>query len=223
MELFDTTLFHDNPQDALNFISSILEASTEYSIIATDLDGKIILWNVGACKIYGYEPAEVIGKMYTGALYAPEEMKKGLPKKIIDETLKNGKFEGTALRIRKNGEQFTARLVMTIRRDISGKSDGFLLVSKDISYEIELAQRAEKKFKGLLESAPDAIVIVGKKGMISLVNAQTEKFFGYKREELLGQAIEILIPERYRKKHPGVRLFLFYAGEKIPEGCVVLL
>jgi PAS domain S-box-containing protein len=125
-------------------------------IIGTGLDGTILLWNEGARRLYGYEPEEVVNKARATILYTPEGMALGKDREIMDIALHHGKWEGTLQRIQKNGAQFTARVVLTPRFDALGKAVGFLFISKDISDEIR-ALRAEEKFRGLLESAPDAI------------------------------------------------------------------
>jgi len=180
-KLFDPSIIGDS-QAALEFITNILESSTEYSIIAKDLDGKILLWNEGARRLYGYEADEVIGKMSSFLLHTPEDVAAGLPQKIMAEALQKGKFEGAVSRKRKNGDRFTARLVITIRHDAAGKPVGFLLISKDISHEIQMAHYA----RSLIEASLDSLVTISADGKITDVNEAATKVTGVPRDQLIG-------------------------------------
>src|SRR2546425_669066 len=171
-KLFDSAIV-GNAQEAVDFIGNILESSTEYSIIGKDLDGKILLWNEGARRLYGYEPEEVVGKANSSILHVPEDVKAGRHTEIVQAALRDGKWEGTLQRVRKNGERFTARVVITPRRDSKGKAIGFLLISKDISDEIRLTEelRATQYYaRSLIEASLDPLVTISPEGKITDVN-----------------------------------------------------
>src|SRR6185503_6017707 len=159
-KLFDSAIV-GNAQEAVDFIGNILESSTEYSIVGKDLDGKIVLWNEGARRLYGYEPTEVVGKANSSILHAPEDDSSGGHREIMQEAVRDGKWEGTLQRLRKNGQRFTARVVITPRRDASGRAIGFLLISKDISDEIRLTEELKATqfyTRSLIESNIDALM-----------------------------------------------------------------
>jgi PAS domain S-box-containing protein len=80
-----------------------------------------------------------------------------------------------------------------------------LLGARLLTVQLRRRQRADGTFRDLLEAAPDAMIIVDQQGRIALINAQTEKLFGYRRAELLGQPMEALMPERYRGQHVAHR------------------
>jgi PAS domain S-box-containing protein len=180
-KLFDSSIVGD-AQKAVDFITNILESSTEYSVIAKDLDGKILLWNEGARRLYGYEPEEVVGRENSSILHVPADVQSGKHKEIMATALADGKWEGTITRRRKSGEEFTARLVLTPRRDPNGKSVGFLLISKDISDEVRLTHYA----RSLIEASLDPLVTISPDGKITDVNEATVKITGVPREQLIG-------------------------------------
>jgi len=85
--------------------------------------------------------------------------------------------------------------------------------------EVETALRkGEELFGRVVEAAPNAMVMIGSTGLIEMVNLQAESLFGYKRAEMLGQPIEMLVPERFRGHHPDLRIDYFSSPEARPMG-----
>src|SRR5690348_16715386 len=209
VKLFESAIV-GNAQEAVDFITNVLESSTEYSVIGKDLEGKILLWNEGARRLYGYEPEEVVGRANSSILHIPEDVAADKPKQLIDAALRDGKWEGTIHRRRKNGEQFTARVVITPRRDSTGKAIGFLLISKDISDEIRLTEQLKATqfyTRSLIESNIDALMTTDPLGIITDVNQQMEALTGYTREELIGTAFKTFFTDPMRAEE-GIRLVL---------------
>ncbi len=100
------------------------------------------------------------------------------------------------------------------RLDSNGTFLGYIGTCIDITER----KRAEERFRLAVEASPSAIVMVNEQGQIVLVNVQTEKLFGYAREELIGQSVEVLVPERYRVDHPAHRAGFFAAPQTRPMG-----
>ena len=195
----------------VEFLLNVLDSATEYSVIATDREGAIVLWSEGARRLYGYAPDDVMGRNET-LLHTPEDHSAGLLQRMMDGALSDGNWAGSVERVRKDGSRFSAGVVITPRRDADDQPTGFVLVSRDVTEQVRISrnlERAQAHTRSLIESAPDAMVIVNAAGTIQLANAVTEKLFGYDREELIGCPVEILIPERFRGQHPGHRAEFF--------------
>ena len=189
------------------FLDSILESSTEYSIIALDLDGRIIAWNQGARRIYGYGQDEVTGKS-AFLLSDPDDVRSGRAQQILVTVREAGSWSGEIKRRRKDGSSFTAFVTITLRHDVKGRPEGFTLISRDISEAKRLTAQATAS-QDLLASAfdvsPHGLVLTDPEGDIVLVNRQACEIFGYPEAELLGRSVDLLLPAGLRRSHAAHR------------------
>ncbi|MCI4345290.1 MAG: PAS domain S-box protein [Thermoplasmata archaeon] len=196
----------DPIQDYRAFLQNVFESSTEYSIIAADLTGRILLWNAGAQRIYGYGPEEIIGKD-ARILHSTEEVRDGTADRVLAVALEQGKFEGLVRRQRKSGETFAARIVSTVRRDANGHPIGFLIVSKDLTDEERLSQKiieSEEYNRGLIEANIDGLITTDTLGVITGVNRRMEELTEIPREQLVGSPFKNYFTDPSRAEE-GIR------------------
>jgi two-component system, sensor histidine kinase and response regulator len=169
------------------------------AFVGMDSRGLVVDWNQQAEAIFGWSREEAMGQALA-QMIIPERYRaaheKGLRHFLVsgEGPVLNKRIEITGLR--RDGHEFPIELAISVIQ--LGKTHLFTAFVRDITER----KRAEGKFKGLLESAPDAIIIVSSKGEIVLANSQAERLFGYSRTELLNQKLEMLLPERFRGQHP---------------------
>ena len=198
----------ERPSDRM---SSLVE-HTAVSIATTSLDGVVATWNGGAEALYGYRAEEIVGRSigmlapearHDDLVHALERVAAGAPVADID-----------ARHLRKDGSTVSVSACVSPIRDAAGHITGASIISRDVT-----ARKArESLYRGLLEAAPDAMVVVDDRGRIELANVQAEALFGYTRDELVGQPIEVLVPEEHRGTHPGRRDRYFAEARTRPMG-----
>ncbi|HTE39749.1 MAG TPA: PAS domain S-box protein, partial [Steroidobacteraceae bacterium] len=173
----------------------LLDGVQTYAIFMIDPHGKILSWNAGAERIKGYTASEIIGRNFC-CFFPKEDVERGRPQEVLKKTAANGRFEEESIRVRKDGSRFLASVVFTALRDPAGNLRGF----SEFSHDLTESKAAGAKYRGLLEAAPDAMVVVNQDGKIVLLNLQAEKQFGYYRDELVGQPVTSIIPTGFAER-----------------------
>ncbi len=175
---------------------ALLESTPDATLIVNAM-GRIVLANSQAARAFDYDPRELIGEPVEVLL--PERFRSThVGHRSLFSQQPRTRTMGQGLELfgrRRDGLEFPVEISLSPL----STDEGTMVMSavRDITDR----KKAERKFRGLLESAPDAMVIVARDGRIALVNSQLERLFGYPREELLGKSVDILVPQRYRGHH----------------------
>jgi protein-histidine pros-kinase len=179
-----------------DIVSEILNASPDATIIS-DQYGRISVVNQAAEKLFGYAPGELVGEpveilLPNAMRQEHEELRESYHQAPRARPMVSGlDIEGR----RKDGSLFRAEIALNPIETEDG-----LIVTSTIRNR-GMQDDSEAYFRTLLESAPDAMIIVDEQGKIAIVNAQAEAMFGYRRNEMLGHPVEELLPNRVRERH----------------------
>ena len=176
--------------------------------------GKIEMVNAQAEALFGFARAEMLGESIE--MLVPQRFRGNHP------GLRNSFFHKPASRpmgagrdlygLKKDGSEFPIEIGLNPIET----EDGVMVLSAIV--DISSRKRLEERFRQVVESAPNAMVMIGQGGRIEMVNAQAERVFGFERDEMLGRPIEMLVPERFRKNHPALRGSFFGSPASRPMG-----
>jgi PAS domain S-box-containing protein len=183
-------------RDSQFYTRSLIESNID-ALMTTDPLGVITDINQQMETLTGRSREELIGSPFKQYFTDPARAEHGIRRVLEEGRVTN--YELTACN--KDGRQTVVSYNAVTFYDRDNKLQGVFAAARDVTER----KRAEDQFRKLLESAPDAMVIVNRQGQIVLVNTRTEQLFGYRRDELLNQSVEILVPERFHGRHVGHR------------------
>jgi len=172
------------------------------AIITVDGQQRVVLFNAAAEKMFACPAGQAVGQSLDR--FIPERFRATHPQHIqnFGRTNVTKRSMGTLTAIfglRANGEEFPIEASIS---QLESEGEKFYTV---ILRDVTERERAEQRFRQMIECAPNGMVMVDRLGKIVLVNTQIEQLFGYSRDELLGQPIEVLVPERFRAHHHDYR------------------
>jgi protein-histidine pros-kinase len=193
---------------ARDYAALVLD-STADALLATSVDGVVQFWNKGATELFGYTRDEAVGNLLFDLTVPVNRLQD--EQALLAQAERSGTATAETVRHRKDGSLLYLNVTIRALRNDGGALEGFVRTETDVTHFrlLRESRLIDARYRDLLESMPDAILILNDTGRIVLVNARAEAVFGHARDHLIGQQIEILLPARFRPTHAGHRLRYF--------------
>lgn len=204
-------------RQAQKFLTDVLTAASEVSIIATDRDGLITVFNRGAERMLGYDAAEVVGRQTPAIIHVPEEVSargeelsrirghevQGFRVFVeIPEQVGAERREWTY--VHKDGHHFPVLLTVTTMRDDDGNPMGYLGIAEDITDRRQAAAALQEQAmhtQAILDNMVDGLITIDQSGLIQSYTPSSERIFGYAAAEVMGKNVNMLMPSPHREAH----------------------
>ncbi|WP_262265979.1 PAS domain-containing sensor histidine kinase [Microvirga yunnanensis] len=183
----------------------LIDAIGDIALVVLDPDGWITGWNAGAEQIAGWHEDEVLGRHFS-MLFLPEEAADGKPARVLALARETGRYREEGLRLRKDGSRYVAHVTVTPLWDEAGTMVGYASVVQDITERVaaeEALRSREAHLRSILETVPDAMVVIDEQAVIQSFSTAAVRLFGYEPGEVIGQNVNVLMPEPYRTQHDG--------------------
>lgn len=219
VDIHDLKERYENLKRKENFVSVVLDAARHLLVVVLDREGRIVGFNRACQELTGYARTEIEGRILWDFLLVPEEIEevKGIFRQLVDGRIVQSQNHW----ITRDGRRRLVAWSAGVTRGASGAVEFVVRTGVDITERQEARQQAresEATVRALLETAAQAIIVVGRDGRIAMVNAAAETMFGYSREELIGLALEKLIPPQFRALHIPHRHRYFREARPRPMG-----
>jgi PAS domain S-box-containing protein len=188
----------------------LVEQTKDYAVFLLDREGCIASWNLGARRLKGYAPEEIIGRHFS-TFYTREAVESGWPQHELKVAAAEGRFEDEGWRVRKDGSRFWANVIVTALRDENGRLLGFSKITRDLTdrrLREQALRQTEERLRLLIEGVVDyAIFMLDPEGVVTSWNAGAERIKGYRRDEILGKHVSrFYLPEDIEAGKPWEEL-----------------
>ena len=194
----------------------LMRSAKRHAVCLLDPAGRIVIWNAGAERLYGWSAGEVIGKAYD-MMFEPGDRETGLPQRHLALARTEGTSQERLWRLRKGGARFLAEVTISPVRDETGEIVGFGQVVRDTTEEDLRLQQIEASaahLRSILETVPDAMITIDEFGIIESFSAAAERLFGYRADEVIGQNVSITMTEGDASHHDEYLAHYRATGER---------